>query len=219
MKSILKTWMLLTALFLAPFAAVHAELNEPHVSSSDDSVEFRSNLGLFLFIHDQVSEQERTELGSGYLNTFLAHMEEVTGRRTTVTIITDKPGFTDFAYRQSDQSKLMSDWSSTSIRYADENNLPPPSERHKYMLVTSNKIDWLTHGVSAPTLNVGIASTKMYNTIGHEIGHLLGAEHEAASGLPCQTIMWPNSLTAINPCYYFSEANQDAIHEYLNSVD
>jgi hypothetical protein len=110
------------------------------------------------------------------------------------------------------------DWSAASIRYADENNLPRPSERHKYILLTSNKIDWLTHGLAALNLNVGIAALKMYNTVGHEVGHLLGATHEAASGLPCQTIMWGGSLSTINPCYYFSEANQNAIREYLNDV-
>jgi len=215
----LKTWLLLVAFILVPLTPVHAEPTTSHTPSSKGAGEAGSNLRLFLFVHDQVSAQERAELGSGYLNTYLAHLEEITGRRTTVTIITNKPGFTDFGYRRDNWEQLLRDWSSTSIRYANENNLPRPSERHKYMLLTSNKIDWLTHGLSAPELNVGIASLKMYNTVGHEIGHLLGATHEAATGFPCQTIMWGDALTTgINPCYYFSEANQNAILEHLKNA-
>lgn len=212
----LKTWLLLTTLCLAPFAAAHAELDD--ASSSKAAINGGSNLGLFLFIHDQVTEQERAELGSGYLNDFLAHLEEITGRRTTVTIITEKPGVTDFGYREDNLEKLLVNWGSVSIQYANENNLPPPSERHKYMLLTSNKVNWLTHGVTDVNGNVGISSLRMYNTIGHEVGHLLGATHEAADGFPCQTIMWGKSTSTIIPCYTFSEANQEAIREYLSNV-
>lgn len=211
MQTKLKQWLLLTALFFAPFTVAYA-------APSDASTPSRSNLGLFVFIHDQVSAEERAELGSGYLNTFLEHMEDITGRKMIVTIIKDKPGVTDFDFRGDNLDELLEDWASVSGDYADDNNLPRPSDRHKYMLLTTNKVNWLTHGISRIDLNVGISSTRMYNTIGHEIGHLFNAQHEAADGFPCQTIMWGGSTSTIIPCYYFSEANQNAIREYLSDT-
>ncbi|MCI3947993.1 hypothetical protein K0038_05109 [Pseudomonas syringae] len=201
MKNLLKTWLCLAVFFYLPFA------------SAD-----RPNLGLFLIMHDQLTQQEEAELGDGYLNHLLAQMEEITGRRTTVIRVKDVPGLTDFAYRGDDMDGLSLKLFLASRNYADEKNLPRPSARHKYVFLTSNKIRPTTHGFAAKHYNVAIASLKNYNTLAHEIGHLFGATHEAATGFPCQTTMWEDFSTSIIPCYYFSEANRDLIRNYVDNI-
>lgn len=213
MKLTVKTWLLTAALFYLPFAvATPTQVIEPRFG-----VNGAGNLGLFLVIHNQVNFEEYAQMRA-HMNDFLAHLEEATGQRTTVTIIDDAPGLTDFGYRQDDVDQMLRDFYSASNDYADQNNLPPPSDRHKYLLVTSNKLNWTHHGISVKSHNIGVASLKEANTLPHEIGHLIGAEHEAATGFPCQTIMWDDSVTSVNACNTFSEGNQQAIRDYLSEA-
>lgn len=201
MKNKLTIWLSLAVFFYLPFARAGGP-----------------NLGLFLIMHDQLTQYERAELGENYLKPMLSQLEEITGRKTVVTIIQDEPGLTDFGYRTEELGEPLLRLNSESIKYANAKNLPRPSERHKYVLVTSNKVNGTVHGVTAVNLNVAIASLKDYNTLPHEIGHLFGAEHEAATGFPCQTIMWGNSTTSIIPCYYFSDANKELIRQYVDNI-
>ncbi len=85
MKNTLKIWLLLAAFSYLPFASAGGP-----------------NLGLFLIMHDQLTNYERAELAEKHLNPLLAQLEEITGRRTNVTFIKDEPGLTDFAYRGGD---------------------------------------------------------------------------------------------------------------------
>jgi hypothetical protein len=169
-------------------------------------------------MHDQLTQYERAELGENHLKPMLSQLEEITGRRTVVTIIQNEPGLTNFGYRAEELEEPLRRLHSESIKYADAKNLPRPSERHKYVLVTSNKFNGTVHGIAAVNFHVAMASLKNYNTLAHKIGHLFGAEHEAATGFPCQTIMWGNSATSIIPCYYFSEANKALIRQYVDDI-
>ncbi|KPW45287.1 hypothetical protein CFBP3846_05509 [Pseudomonas syringae pv. avii] len=200
-KTTLKTWLSLAVFFYLPFATASGP-----------------NLGLFLVMHDQLTQQERADLNESYLSPLIEQLTEITGRRVTVISIANEPGITDFDYRGLEKADLMTNLSFISEKYADAKNLPLPSERHKYVFLTSNKISPLTHGVSATNYNVAIASLKNYNTLAHEVGHLLGATHEAATGFPCQTTMWGDFTTSIIPCYYFSEANKALIRSYVDGT-
>ncbi|BBI44927.1 hypothetical protein ALP64_202894 [Pseudomonas syringae pv. actinidiae] len=201
MKNKLKIWLSLVVFFYLPFASAEGP-----------------NPGLFVIMHDQLTKYERAELGENYLGPFIAQLQEITGRRTTVTFINDEPGLTDFAYRGEEDEQSLYRLFQASTAYADAKNLPRPSERHKYVLVTSNKIHGLLHGVAATSHHVAMASLKDYNTLPHEIGHLFGATHEAASGFPCQTTMWGYSTTSIIPSYYFSDANKELIRKYVDNI-
>lgn len=201
MNKTFKTWLALAVFFYLPFASAAGP-----------------NLGLFLIMHDQLTQYERAELAEHYLDPLLAELEQITDRRTVVTFINDEPGLTDFAYRAEDLGKPLYRLYNESIRYADAKNLPRPSERHKYVLVTSNKVNISVHGVASSNLNVAMASLKDNNTLQHEIGHLYGATHEAATGFPCQTIMWPSTTTSIIPCRYFSDANKGLIQQYVDTI-
>jgi hypothetical protein len=205
MKNTLKIWLSLAAFLYLPFASANANASGP-------------NLGLFLIMHDQLTQHERAELGDNYLKPLISQLEEITGRKTVVSIIENEPGLTDFGYRAEELADPISRLRVESAKYAYANNLPNPSGRHKYVLLTSNKINQSVHGASSTEDHVAIASLKNYNTLAHEVGHLFGAEHEAATGFPCQTIMWESSTTSIIPCYYFSDANRELIRQYVDNI-
>ncbi|KPC57672.1 Uncharacterized protein AC509_2515 [Pseudomonas amygdali pv. morsprunorum] len=90
MKNKLTVWLSLAVFFYLPFASAAGP-----------------NLGLFVIMHDQLTKYERAELGDNYLNPFLAQLQEITGRRTTVTFINDEPGLTDFAYRGEEDEQSL----------------------------------------------------------------------------------------------------------------
>jgi hypothetical protein len=119
-------------------------------------------------MHDQLTQYERAELGENHLKPMLSQLEEITGRRTVVTIIQNEPGLTNFGYRAEELEEPLRRLHSESIKYADAKNLPRPSERHKYVLVTSNKFNGTVHGIAAVNFHVAMASLKNYNTLARD---------------------------------------------------
>lgn len=176
---------------------------------------------LTLFLHDQLDPMEIAGLGPDYLEWFIKELTQVTGRRVNVVSLRHIPGVTDFGYRQGDELKAMSDWRLQVVNYIEANNLPLSTQRHKYLLITRHNISAETLGIAYTNSGVAIASIKAYSTIGHEIGHMLGATHEKsetrfASGLPCRTLMYPEHTALFANCFVFSDANRQAVHEYVN---
>lgn len=179
------------------------------------------NIVLTLFIHDQLDPRDVAGLGPDYLEWFIKELSHVTGRRIQIITVTNTPGMTDFGYRQGDDMKIMIEWRSRVMDYIEAQNLPRSTKRHKYILITRHKPTSDILGVAFSTSGVAIASIKSYSTLGHEIGHLLGATHENAetrllSLPPCRTLMYPEHSEFIANCFAFSDKNRQAIHEYVN---
>lgn len=65
-----------------------------------------------------------------------------------------------------------------------------------------------------------IASIQSYNAPAHELGHLIGATHEAAQVMytpwPCETNMDSERTIGFSLCYVFSDENKNLIANYLN---
>lgn len=179
------------------------------------------NIVLTLFIHDQLDPGEIITLGPDYLEWFIKELSHVTGRRIQIITVAHTPGMTDFGYRQGDSLQALSDWRSRVMDYIEAKNLPRSTKRHKYILITRYKLTSEVLGIAFSTSGVAIASIRSYNTLGHEVGHLLGATHENAetrllSLPPCRTLMYPEHNEFIANCFEFSAKNRQAIHEYVN---
>ncbi|WNW12532.1 hypothetical protein RRX38_15745 [Pseudomonas sp. DTU_2021_1001937_2_SI_NGA_ILE_001] len=189
----------------------------PAAPASADADRALQPIVLTLFLHDQLSPQEKASIGPDHLAWLIQELTLVTGRRVQIISVTDKPGYTDFGYRVGDPIKSLAQWHERVGHYIDENNLPVASRRHRYVLVTRHRLDSITLGIAYIRSDSAIASIRSYNTIGHEVGHLLGASHEAAHlsfahGLPCGTVM---SEAPLPSCYVFSDNNRQAIRDYL----
>lgn len=175
---------------------------------------------LTLFLHDQLSPAEKASIGPDYLAWLIDELTDATGHRVQVISITDTPGYTDFGYRVGDPSQSLADWNEQVGRYIDEHNRPISSRRYKYILVTRHQVDGNTLGIAYIRSHAAIASLRSYNTLGHEVGHLLGARHEDghlsfAQGLPCRTVM---SEALLPSCYRFSDTNRQAMRDYLKGL-
>ncbi|WP_109514424.1 reprolysin-like metallopeptidase [Pseudomonas ovata] len=176
---------------------------------------------LTLFLHDQLTRQEVSDLNDGYLGWFIKEVTDITGRRVNVLSITGQPGYTDFGYRLGDGIQTLQAWKEHVLDYVDRHNLPRPGRYHKYVLVTRHRLTSDILGISFSTQGVAIASLRSWSTIAHEVGHTLGALHENAQtrytpGLPCQTLMAPTESLILPSCYVFSDSNREAIKAYLD---
>lgn len=215
----IKGLILLLCLTLLVCTAALATPQKPAPDSVD--ADALTPIFLTLFIHDQLDPKEVAGLGPDYLEWFLKEVTQITGRRVSVIRVTNTPGMTDFGYRQSDDMQAMREWHKRVVHYIETRNLPLSTKNHKYILITRHNLASDILGVAFSNRGVAIASLKAYNTIGHEIGHLLGATHDNAEtsfarGLPCRTLMYPEHTALIANCYVFSEKNRQAIHEYVN---
>jgi len=204
-------FLFLSALCSSVFSADNAETKESP----------KPPLVLTLFIHDQLSTQEKAGLSSDYLEWFIKALNGLIDRPIQVVAITHKPGYTDFKYRLNNPEKSLSQWSARVSDYIAENNLPLSTKRHKYILLTKNDLSYEVKGRSYPHAGIAIASLKSYTTPAHEISHLLGATHDNAetshaAGIPCRTIMYPTQSEFIASCYRFSDRNQRAIVDYMS---
>lgn len=218
----IKGLSLLLCLTLLVCSGIRAAPEEP----GTDSVDAGSlpPIVLTLFIHDQLDPREVAGMGPDYMEWFIKEVTHITGRRVSVIRITRTPGMTDLGYRQEDGMHAMSEWHKRVLDYIETHNLPLSTKRHKYILVTRHNLAKDVLGMSFGSRGVAIASLKAYNTIGHEVGHLLGATHENAEtsfahGLPCRTLMYPEHTALIANCYVFSDKNRQAIVDYMNDTN
>ncbi|GAB7530332.1 hypothetical protein PS3A_27430 [Pseudomonas sp. 3A(2025)] len=215
----IKGLILLLCLALLLCATALAAPPEPDPDSVDAGAP--APIFLTLFIHDQLDPREVADLGPDYLEWFLKELTQVTGRRVNVIRVVNTPGMTDFGYRQGDDAQTMREWQNRVLDYIEARNLPLSTKYHKYLLITRHNVTPEVMGVAYSNRGIAIASIRAYNTIGHEIGHMLGATHENAetrllSFPPCRTLMYPEHSALFANCFVFSDKNRQAIHEYLN---
>jgi hypothetical protein len=219
------TALLLACAFCLPFLATASPQDEKPVKETG-MTEVDSGplpLVLTLFIHDQLTPREIAGLSKDYLEWFIKELGQISDRRIQVISVTHKPGYTDFPYRQDSPAESLQQWRDRIVDYMEDNNLPMKTQRHKYVLLTGNKVSVDIKGIAYASNGVAIASVKNFTTLAHEIGHLLGATHENAevlysSVVPCRTLMYPTQTEFFASCYRFSDKNREAIAHYLDKI-
>lgn len=178
---------------------------------------------LTLFLHDELDHDDIRNLEAKYFSWFTEDLKLITGRTVQIIPILRKPGYTDFDYRLGDADKSLYEWDQKVIDYViDENK--PRGKRHKYLLITRDKLTLLVKGIALVGKRSAIASMTGYRTIAHEVGHLLGAEHSdgqlhvTAAPAPCITNMFVEDLFFIKNCYRYSEQSASVFKNYLKDT-
>lgn len=174
-----------------------------------------STLHIWLYLHDDVSDMSHITLGDDYLiplkNELLSFLD------LDVRFIiedTHMPGVTDFDYKIGHQQALAQ-W-----REKLQDHGLITWGLHKYLLVTRDDLSFTIKGIADLEGQVGIASTTSSITIGHEVGHMLGAVHEDGETF-FEGGWWKNSYTngGYNPlkgnAYRYSDANRENIKRHL----
>ncbi|MDH0745984.1 hypothetical protein N5D61_06460 [Pseudomonas sp. GD03842] len=178
---------------------------------------------LTLFLHDELTDQALKALNNEYLDWFTDDLEYITGRKVDIVTVARKPGYTDFDYRLGDADKSIQEWDQRVIDYVVSEQ-KPRDKRHKYLLITRDKLTLFTQGIARFGGRSAIASMTAYRTIAHEVGHTLGASHSdgeflaTAAPAPCITNMFIEDVFFLKNCYRYGDRSAQAIRNYLRET-
>lgn len=188
-------------------------------SLSNVAVE-RRPLFVIAFVHDDVHETTISSLFSHHLVPLIKELQETTGRKVSVRLVRDEPPYTNYAYKGASQTSYDG-WRELGTHYRDKNNLPV-NRTTKFILLTKDYMNDETAGLAVSGQQFAIASLVHKQVVGHEIGHLLDAQHELSEerfyGWICETFMIPKVNPLKGNCEVFTDPNRSRINAYLANV-
>ncbi|QWT20372.1 hypothetical protein KPL74_21845 [Bacillus sp. NP157] len=174
-------------------------------------------IDVFVYVHDEIGASDE-RLRKRHFAPWLKEMQRLLPeRRVEVHLRRDIPGITDIAYGK------------IGALFAWRNALeasPPPGEtpglrtpgRYNLLLV---KRRWVFPGAAGAAMLHGgpyafASITQGPSVPAHELGHLLGADHDAAARrqdgylTQCASLMWPEAR-ALPTCWGYSDTNASRI--------
>ncbi|WP_147466572.1 hypothetical protein [Pseudomonas cichorii] len=211
MKNDLKT---LCATFLVSLLCVLLPL-------SNSEAKEKRPLFFYIFMHEDIPAAERTNIRADYFSWMIKDLESFTGRRVYLEIIENHPTLKGFSYKTLDLNKGHEEWTRFVDRYMEEKNLPR-NQTSKYLLLTRHKINADTYGYTSIGYYTAVASIQTYTAAAHEIGHMLGGDHEHSeilfrNGWWCETNITPSREPIRANCYIYSDKNKQVITRHLDN--
>lgn len=175
-------------------------------------------------VHNDVPESTRKTIYADYFHPVVSELESFTGRKVNVVFAKGDPqsAFDYKANKGDDLLATMQRWEAlgSSLRNEMHTDGLETDSLTKIMLLTKDYMNSETAGVALTSGRVAMASLVNYTTVGHEIGHMLGARHEDfevqyKDGWWAETFMIPNPNIIRSNAYAFSAANRQHILNYL----
>lgn len=178
-----------------------------------------SSFIVMLYPHDELADTSDEQLRKGYVQPWLDEMRQITQHSIEVIFQRNVAGVTDIAYWQSSPENTLKTFRQTA----------PAPEYGKALLLTRNGFGPLdgpeagtVAGFASRLYPYGVASLTTYTALAHELGHLMGATHEAAelryNPWICETYVYPERHPLRSNCYRYSDANRATIAEHLDRM-
>ncbi|MBH3382938.1 hypothetical protein I5S53_02975 [Pseudomonas juntendi] len=169
-----------------------------------------------IYPHDELADVSDKQIDKDYVQPWLEEMRRISNHSIEVIFKRDVAGITDIPYRQmppEDTHRVFSAAAHPQFRW------------QKSILLTRDSFGLNSEGAEHLGLaKLGyahaIASMTSYGTLGHELGHLMNATHEAAelryNPWPCETFVYPDRFSLRANCYRYSDQNRAAIANHLD---
>lgn len=184
----------------------------------------KKSLIIIAVVHNDVPESTRKTIYADYFYPVVSELESFTGRKVNVVFAKGDPqsAFDYKAYKGDARKATLQKWESlgSSLRNEMSADGLETDNLTKIILLTKDGLNSEAAGAALQSGRVAMASLVSYNTVGHEIGHMLGARHEDAevqykNGWWAETYMYPNPELIRSNAYAFSAANRQHILNYL----
>lgn len=197
------------------------EISQPLMQPFDASNTSKQTIFIHTFIHNDVREPQ-SQIFERFFLPMVKELEGITGRRVSIQFIRNLPPYTEFYYKNEDQKATAKNWDLLTIKYRNEKNLPY-ARTTNFLLITNDLLNSSTAGIAGVGAQFDIASLTNVLAVGHEIGHMLNANHENAEilyrgGWWCDSYMMPNPTYLTGNCHVYTDANRQRISTFLNNV-
>jgi hypothetical protein len=175
-------------------------------------------LFIFAFVHDDVPKEKIPSIYPDHFLPFIKEFRSTTGRNVSVIFVRDTPPYTDYAYKGEAGDSYVG-WRDLATAYRGAKNLPI-GRTTKFILLTKDWINSDTLGLAGAGQQSAIATLHSKQVVGHELGHLLDAQHELSeiryNGWVCETFMVAKSNPLLSNCYVFTDPNRERIRNFLS---
>ncbi|MTI11900.1 hypothetical protein [Sansalvadorimonas verongulae] len=184
-------------------------------------------LTIFVFKHDDVQETV-SSLIHEHFSWWVKHMNDISEeyRKTNhvplfselvIDFRTDST-IQSFKYRGEPRERLK-ELAKEMRRYKKNNGILGSFKRNKFLLMTEKMMDWKTLGIAYQGGEYAMAADDDEQVAAHEIGHMLNGRHDKAdviyNGWWCESILYWQHIFLRASCHYYTDANKDAITDYL----
>ncbi|MEO9244781.1 hypothetical protein ABI279_20400 [Pseudomonas inefficax] len=176
------------------------------------------SLVLTLYPHDELADISDEKLRHDFVQPWLNEMREISNHSIEVIFKRNVAGITDIPYREMSPEDTYRTFSDAT---------PPQPRSNKSVLLARDTFGINSEGTETVGLTKsgyadGIASLATYTALGHELGHMMKATHEAAelryNPWRCETYVFPLRNSLRSNCYRYSDQNRAIIADYLNNT-
>jgi hypothetical protein len=188
-------------------------------------------LRIYVFIHDDVGTTSWGSIHADYFSWWARDLQERLGSvigEVQINFVSGMRGVTDMNYRSlpntfESRFEAFDGFIDRAMRIVTSRGLHRQPDyspsRTKFILLTRHKI-FGKSGIGQHEGDAAFATMSSYYTPAHELGHTLGAMHEAGevryqNAWWCETNMVSPSLDIRTACRVYSEANIANIRAYL----
>ncbi|WP_052698010.1 hypothetical protein [Luteibacter yeojuensis] len=177
-------------------------------------------LHVWLYIHDDAGENDHAKVLSWYAAWWIRDMEKTVrpGVPIRVSLRARVPGVTNLAYHQGSREDRILELAKAARDDVKARGEPVTPLTRYVLLVGKPAASWGagTFGLAIEQSGAALISNHGHRHVfAHEVGHLLGATHEAAEDRwNCVTNMGPMVLFKV-ACRVYTKANDQNIRDYI----